>query len=665
MKNLFLFLLLCSCAFPVFTQQDSLIYGLARNSSPPALYMSTIDPQTGTVSNLSSTSAGIGLSLSGTAIDADAGIFYYTIIDTFIGVDMVTGAVVSKPTLTMTNGAFFDGFIFNCADSLIYGLARNGSPASLYLSSINPVTGVVTHISPQSIGTSITLLSYTLDPVNRVYYFISDGKLIGLDLDTGVIVSNPTITNVNGTYLDGMVYHEADSTLYGLARSSSPAAIYFASVNPATGVVSNISPTSISTTITLSSATIDPETNQYHFISDGKFRSVDMVTGTLTASPTINNVNGTYFDGFLYYKGGCQQAVPTYTYTTDSLTLCAGDSALLGGAYQTQSGTYLDTIFATNTILTTELTVLAPNSNSIVGLVSYQGQGITAGSVGLVQVDPSNPSMMNIIDTVAVDANGLYRFENLAKGTYYVIAIGDPGLYLSIPTYSYSADVWQLADSAVFNTNCPDTAEMDVALLEILQAAIGTGTLTGQIGQRISQGGTSPAADIAITLRQASDNAVIQLRYSDASGMFQFEDIPFGEYRIHVDQPGFEMDSSHQFVFNDTTDAYSAEVCINDSSQLIEVCDLRITTGLTQAFEPGAGLSLFPNPFQDRFTMVFDQQQTFVRYDIQDAMGRIVKSSQESQSQEIVINMEAFPAGLYFLRVEYQGRLVSARMLKK
>lgn len=665
MKNLFLFLLLCSCVFPVFSQQDSLIYGLARNSSPPALYMSTINPQTGTVTNLSSTAAGIGLNLSGTALDADAGIFYYSILDTFIGVDMVTGAVVSNPTLTMTNGAFFDGFVFNCEDSLIYGLARNGSPASLYLSTIDPVSGVVTHISPQSIGTSITLLSYTLDPVNRVYYFISDGKLVGLDLDTGVIVSNPTITNVNGTYLDGMVYHEADSTLYGLARNSSPASIYFASVNPATGVVSNISPTSISTTITLSSSTIDPETNQYHFISDGKFNSVDMTTGAITASPTINNVNGTYFDGFLYYKGGCQQAPPPYLYSTDSLTICAGDSALLGGIYQTQSGTYIDTISATQTILTTELTVLAPNSNSIFGLVSYQGQGITAGSVGLVQVDPSNPSMMNIIDTVAVDANGLYQFDNLAKGTYYVLAVGNPGLYLSIPTYSYSADVWQLADSAVFTTNCPDTSEMDVVLLEIAQAAIGTGTLAGQIGQRISQGGTSPVSDIAITLRQAADNVVIQLQYSDASGLFQFENIAAGTYRIHIDQPGFEMDSSHQFLFDGANSSYSAEVCINDSVQVIEVCDLRLTTSLTQAFEPGMGIQLFPNPFQEGFSMKFDQQQAFVRYQVQDAMGRIVTTSQVSQMRETFIDLKAFPPGLYYLTVEYPGRRVSAKMLKE
>lgn len=667
--SLLLLLLLSGMFGRLVAQQDSTIYGLARNSSPPEVFLAAIDAQTGLVSNISGSSLGIGLTLTSTTIDPHAGIFYFSLEGNLIGVDLATGSVVSSPTLTFSNGTYFDGFLFNCSDSLLYGLARNNSPNEVFLATVDPVNGVVTNISPQSIATSITFLGTTIDPIQRIFYFISNNELVGVDMDSGTLVSSPVITNTNGAYLNGILYNPADSSLYGLAQNSSPATIYFAKVNPQTGVVNNISPTSISTSITLSSYTLNAGTHHYHFISDGQFHSVDIATGMLTASPVINNTNGTYFDGFRYYQAACAGAAPAYAFDSDSLWICAGDSAFLGGAYQSMPGSYVDTLLNTGgspVILTTYLSVRDTALNAIAGTIFFQGQAITSGLVGLIHTDPINPSILTIVDSLPVNADGTYLFDGLANGTYRVIALGDQNLYPSMPTYAPGTDLWQLADSVVLAGNCPDTlAAFDIQLVELATASIGTGTIVGQVSQRVAQAAGAPAGGVWVTLRQADDQAVVQMTRSDAGGDFRLENIPFGTYRIYVDRAGYQMDSSHVFVFNDTTASYNAAVCINTDLQTIEVCDQQVTTGIPTPLQVGMGLTIAPNPFQEGFHLTFDQQQPVVQYTLRDAMGRALLHRQLTQTQEVSLDLRAHPAGIYLLLVQYGQQQVMERMVKQ
>ena len=63
------------------------------------------------------------------------------------------------------------------------------------------------------------------------------------------------------------IYAQIDSTIFGLARKNNPNAIYFAKINPTTGVVSNISGTSLATCINVtgSASTIDPTKGEFYF----------------------------------------------------------------------------------------------------------------------------------------------------------------------------------------------------------------------------------------------------------------------------------------------------------------------------------------------------------------------------------------------------------------
>jgi hypothetical protein len=198
-----------------FNTSDSLMYGLSRRNIPnpqtgglmSAMYLATIDANTGTINEISPSSIGQSFAYSGSAIDPHQMVFYYSTGAQLVGLDMYTGGIFSNPTLTFPNGGQnFDNFTYSCADTALYGLVRDVS--TIHLGKVNAMTGVVTKISTQAIGvTSYSVNgSATIDPVNMIYYFISGSgtglTIYGVSLQTGLVVSQGTISNTGALYFD-------------------------------------------------------------------------------------------------------------------------------------------------------------------------------------------------------------------------------------------------------------------------------------------------------------------------------------------------------------------------------------------------------------------------------------------------------------------------------
>ena len=88
-------------------------------------------------------------------------------------------------------------------------------------------------------------------------------------------------------------FSQLGNTMYGLARTTNPAAVYIATMDPVTGIATNIGQTSISSSINLTGAALNPYNNRFCFIGDNGLKSVDLSTGQVTNTATINNPNGT------------------------------------------------------------------------------------------------------------------------------------------------------------------------------------------------------------------------------------------------------------------------------------------------------------------------------------------------------------------------------------
>jgi hypothetical protein len=219
-----------------FNTSDSLMYGLSRRNIPnpqtgglvSAMYLATIDANTGTINEISPNSIGQGFAFSGSAIDPHQMVFYYSTGAQLVGLDMYTGGIFSSPTLSYPNGGqYFDNFTYSCADTALYGLIRTNyysqfydpqtmittqvfDSAAVHLGKVNAMTGEVTKVSTQPLGVTAFSVngSSTIDPVNMIYYFISGSgtglAIYGVSLQTGLVVSQGTISNTGALYFDMM-----------------------------------------------------------------------------------------------------------------------------------------------------------------------------------------------------------------------------------------------------------------------------------------------------------------------------------------------------------------------------------------------------------------------------------------------------------------------------
>lgn len=309
--------------------QGNTLYGLLRTSNPAAVYLGNLDLSTDSFTQVSPNSISTSFNLTGAALDPNAGSYFFLGNGGMLSVGLGDGLVQTvSPLSNPISTSFFDNFRFNTSDSSLYGLARRyiqgpgpgQGYGELFLSTIDPATGVITQISPQSVGESYTLSGNAIDPHQMVYYYKNSSQFIGLDMYTGLVYSSPTITfPQGGLFFDNFTYNCADTTIYGLIRftTTPPLTVHFGKINPATGVVTKISqlPLSPSMFSVNGSSTIDPSTGTYYYVSSLPQGGIGVIgvsiaTGSIVSESTIPSSAGvqTYFD-MIRNPGDCYAAL--------------------------------------------------------------------------------------------------------------------------------------------------------------------------------------------------------------------------------------------------------------------------------------------------------------------------------------------------------------------
>lgn len=306
-------------------QAQAQFYGLARRNMPSnEVYLATANPTTGLITTLNSSSLSPMVNLTGAALDPYRQLYHFVGAGGILSVDLNTGTLVRAAALSNPiANSYFDNYRFNNSDSTLYGLARrvvfdpvtqtyNGE---VYLATVDPVSGVITQISPTSLGQGFALAGSAIDPYQKVFYYSTGSVLMGIDMYTGLVYSNPTIKNPTGIMFDNFAYSCTDSSIYGLIRQNyfdtiydpisqtyqtilDSTSIHLGKINPATGHVTVVSPTSIAQGgYSLNSgATIDPNTNTYFYNNGVSLVGVNINTGLITSQPPLSFTNGQFFE---------------------------------------------------------------------------------------------------------------------------------------------------------------------------------------------------------------------------------------------------------------------------------------------------------------------------------------------------------------------------------
>lgn len=310
--------LLLACLFFVLSNfaQNNQIYGISRNSNPDVTYLATVNTFNGQINDISDTSYAIGVANFSFTVDPILGIYYFSDIDSFIGLDMNTGALVHQNPITTSQEPIFQNFMYNEITQEIIGIERGGVDSGVYLSKIDPATGVVTPISttPFADTNTITVAGTAIDLQNQWYHLFSEGRILSVDIATGTVVHSPLVDTSEFENFNNLIYNAADRKLYAIGRNNNPAELFFIQLDPITGAVTTISPTSIGESLALEGSALDPFTGIYYFKRPNPISMVgiDVTTGEeVSETPfDFSQSNGAFF-GHFYFGGETAQLLST------------------------------------------------------------------------------------------------------------------------------------------------------------------------------------------------------------------------------------------------------------------------------------------------------------------------------------------------------------------
>jgi hypothetical protein len=254
------------------------------------------------------------INLTGTAINTVDSTFVFIGMSKMYQLSLANGAVITSvdlfnPSAANSNQSYFNNFIFNQSDTSIYGLATRDDSLGNYgnfLAKVNTSTGLITEISPASVGQSILMAGATIDPYQMIYYYSDGIELIGLDLYNGSIYNSDSVTYPVGfSGFGNFAYSCFDNTIYGLLSKEFTSLVpdpfdptnyiyqldstnlFLGTINPTTGQVScvGVNPIQCSNNYLMNSGgAIDPATSTYYFNDGEKYIGVSLATGLVQSA---------------------------------------------------------------------------------------------------------------------------------------------------------------------------------------------------------------------------------------------------------------------------------------------------------------------------------------------------------------------------------------------
>ena len=320
-------------------QLGNTMYGLYRNNNPSTVQLATIDPTTGVI-NVLGPNLGNTINLTGVSLNPYNYPYTYQDQDSWLSVDLSNGTLVNDVMVSLPNATGnFDNFKFNTSDTTMYGLfsqvlynpITGVYSGDMRLATCDLSTGQVSLISPASVASSYVMAGSSIDPHLMVYYFISEGKLMGIDLYNGTVYSQPVISIPSGgDSFDNFAYSCIDTTMYGLIVNHGVGVQSLGKINATTGVVTALStPLNFNNYIMNGGATIDPINLIYYFETMDNNAQIYLVGLSLIDGSIVSNVmlppSGAYFD-MARIDGDCYGALPSRL--NPSLQLAESDLSL-------------------------------------------------------------------------------------------------------------------------------------------------------------------------------------------------------------------------------------------------------------------------------------------------------------------------------------------------
>lgn len=421
--------------------------------------------------------------------------------------------------------------------------------------------------------------------------------------------------------------------------------------------------------------------------------------GTISQSGQHNYADtGTYTVKYVINNGYCSDSTmqtvtvtslscnSNFTYTTNELTANFtkddpsangyynyGDGLFSSSPYHTYTtaGTYT-VCFITNTSFCTDsvckqITVSGPSHVTIEGTINKSGGGVACNGTVYLITDSAGYlaqySTYSIIDS-GNGCSGYYHFI-VPSGNYYIkaaLASTDADYANYMPTYFGDELNWANATQVVANGS---HGYKDINLIAGTNLG-GPGFIGGLVSQGAGLGiinnhNNRAVGDLLpnIQINLLTDNDVpVAYTYSDGSGIFAFNNIPLGSYKVYAEAISKTPITETVTLTANNPSASNVNVEVNTSNAVTSINDI-------------AELKLdavYPNPVKDVAVLRFTAKQNAeAKVQVTDVRGVIVSSYTtdiHTGSNELKIDLANHAAGVYVVALTNRDNNKTIRLLK-
>lgn len=391
------------------------------------------------------------------------------------------------------------------------------------------------------------------------------------------------------------------------------------------------------------------------------FAGNDTIIGS-DSSLRLNTASAEYFDRIRWLSTGdgvfSTSEMPRAVYTPGDQDKLNGEVFLILEA-ASECGIATDT-----------LRLLIRDEFSLSGKVWDQDQ---ASQNTVVLAFRSADNGYSIIAREHTASDGSFHFEKLFKGQYVLMALPDTIISQTASAYYAEAVTWEAAHN--FKLIQP-TYDVDIRLAERLQAfPAGTGSITGyfkwpengfehssifcddwfgrdQSLQYCDEG----LSNVSITLYNSDLKVLLSYTLTDYSGYFIFDSLPFGQYSLHAEIPGYPLNVSPIITLSGGQPEAEVELRIENQK-------ISIYTENQQL--PFVEKTLaYPNPVSD---YLFLQHTNLKEITIFDHFGHLleVKTFEaNTATTSHTLDMQAYKAGFYLLILRSDKQLQTLKIIK-
>jgi len=286
---------------------------------------------------------------------------------------------------------------------------------------------------------------------------------------------------------------------------------------------------------------------------------------------------------------------------------------------------------------------------SVSGVVTAGNNNLDFGLVKLYQTSGT------LVDSVSLDSNGGYTFNNVAAGSYLLYAIpatNSTSYATYAPTYYTNDILWSNATTLVISAS---QTNVNIDLAQITPVS-GTGSVSGNLGTG-SKGGVSGAV---INLLMNSNP--VASTTSDVSGDYHFNNLADGTYTIWVEIAG---KTTTAIVV--TLDASNPNSDNNDfvvTNSTVEPKTVSIDNS-----NKSLSIKTYPNPVENDLNIALNlENSSRVNLEIFNLAGQLLVSENydlHSGSQTLRINLNQLAKGTYILKITDSNNAHTQQLINK